>query len=168
MDLKPSFRLVGVRFGVEEFRTRNKPQLEWYLNGERLIVSRSSVPDTSSWGSRKGERANENEQLALWDLTELFSSGRLRSGWLYCVAINIVGRAISPPVWVRFAQIGETKPCETRTLTIKDEPYVRLNCTVPESTPPATVRWMYRQPSGFMGFIHENRTFAMDDDGMNA
>ncbi|VDK35930.1 unnamed protein product [Taenia asiatica] len=142
--------------------------MEWYLNGERLIASRSSMPETSSWGSRNGERADENEQLALWDLTELFSPGRLRSGWLYCVAINIVGRAISPPVWVRFAQIGETKPCETRTLTIKDEPYVRLNCTVPESTPPATVRWMYRQPSGLMGFIHENRTFAMDDDGMDA
>ncbi|KAL5112226.1 Neuroglian [Taenia crassiceps] len=144
-----------------------QPRLEWYLNGERLIMSRSNMPDTSNWGSRKGQRAAEDEPLTLWDLTELFSSGRLRSGWLYCVAINIVGRAISPPVRLRFARIGETKPCETRTLTIKDQPYVLLNCTVPESTPPATVRWMYRQPGGFMGFIRENRTFAMDDDGRN-
>lgn len=90
---------------------RYQIRLEWYLNGERLIVSRSSMPDASSWGSRKGQRAAENEQLALWDLTELSSSGRLRSGWLYCVAINIVGRAISPPVWVRFAR--KTKRCQT-------------------------------------------------------
>ncbi|VDM15908.1 unnamed protein product [Hydatigera taeniaeformis] len=123
------------------------------------------MSDTLSWGSRKGHRAFWNEQVALWDLTDLASSGRLRAGWLYCVAINIVGRAISPPISVRFAKIDESRTCETRTFTIKDQPYLRLNCTVPESTPPATVRWMYRQPNGFMGFIHENRTFAMDDDG---
>ncbi|CDS40298.1 neuroglian [Echinococcus multilocularis] len=142
-----------------------QPRLEWYLNGERLIVSLSSMPETSRWGSKGEPRSPESKQSALWDLTELFPSGRLRSGWLYCVAVNTVGRAISPPVWIRFAKIDESKPCETRTLTVKDQTYLRLNCTVPESTPPATVRWMYRQPSGFMGFIHENRTFAMDDDG---
>ena len=65
-------------------------------------------------------------------------------------------------------EIEESAPCETRTLTVMDQTYLRLNCTVPESTPPATVRWMYRQPSGVMGFIHENRTFAMDDDGMTS
>ncbi|EUB64976.1 Neuroglian [Echinococcus granulosus] len=122
------------------------------------------MPETSRWGSKGEPRSPESKQSALWDLTELFSSGRLRSGWLYCVAVNTVGRAISPPVWIRFAKIDESKLCETRTLTVKDQTYLRLNCTVPESTPPATVRWMYRQPSGFMGFIHENRTFAMDDD----
>ncbi|VDL55725.1 unnamed protein product, partial [Hymenolepis diminuta] len=142
-----------------------QPRLEWYLNGERLIVSRTGLSGSSRWSSEGRYDIDESKQSVLWDLTDLFASGRFQSGWLYCVAVNPVGRAISPPVWSKFAQIDESKPCETRTFTLRDQPFLRLNCTIPESTPPATVRWMYRQPKGFMGFIHENRTFAMDDEG---
>ncbi|VDO06799.1 unnamed protein product [Rodentolepis nana] len=142
-----------------------QPRLEWYLNGERLAVSRSGITSTSKWSSEGRNAIVDRKHDGLWDLSELFVPGRFSAGWLYCVAINPIGRAISSPVWSKLAQIDESKPCETRTITLRDQPFLRLNCTVPESSPSATVRWMYRQPNGFMEFIHENRTFAMDDDG---
>lgn len=40
----------------------------------------------------------------LWDFTEVFASGRLRSGWLYCIAFNFAGRAISTPLRFQVAR----------------------------------------------------------------
>lgn len=80
-------------------------RLEWYLNGERLVVSRTGLSSSTRWTAEERYDIDESKQSVLWDLTDLFASGRFQSGWLYCVAVNPVGRAISPPVWSKFARM---------------------------------------------------------------
>uniref|UniRef100_A0A5K3EWA9 Down syndrome cell adhesion molecule-like protein Dscam2 n=1 Tax=Mesocestoides corti TaxID=53468 RepID=A0A5K3EWA9_MESCO len=147
-----------------------QPRIEWYITDEHIALHLSSMagatrPENSQWLTEGKARIAESGHPHSWHQTTSYFTGRLRPGWLYCVAANAAGRAISSPSKVLFAQIDEPKACETQTLILREQSHLRINCSVPESIPPATVRWMQRHTDGQMEFIHENRTLAVDDDG---
>ncbi|KAL7063464.1 hypothetical protein AAHC03_01597 [Spirometra sp. Aus1] len=145
-----------------------EPRYEWYNNGQLLSIG--TYADANFYAPKPETKnyfklTSEGSKTLLWDFSSQLNSGRLKPGWINCVATNPKGKALTPPTRLRIAELSDSGFCEPQTLMHVNERFFILNCSVPRSTPPAKIRWMFRREDGHIGFISENRTFSMDDSG---
>ncbi|BHF58508.1 ATP-dependent DNA helicase chl1 [Sparganum proliferum] len=117
-----------------------EPRYEWYNNGQLLSIG--TYADANSYAPKPGTKnyfksASEESKLSktlLWDFSRLLNTGRLKPGWINCVAANPKGKALTPPTRLRIAELSDSGFCEPQTLIVTFDHSGTFTCQLHSST----------------------------------